>query len=78
MKNLQALQAFGEKAKIGCDLKVAHAIDVQLDDAHCVKPKARLESLVASGSEASKLVEMRTGEKAEAVYLLPFVSVVEV
>jgi len=69
MKNLQAVEAFVEKEKIECDLKVAHAIDAQLDDAHYAKLKAGLESLVANGSEATKLVEMNTGEKAEVVCL---------
>ncbi|OJJ82338.1 NAD(P)/FAD-dependent oxidoreductase [Aspergillus glaucus CBS 516.65] len=66
MQNLQAVQSFVEKEKVECDLRVAHAIDVQLDDAHCAKLNAGLESLVANGLEASKLVEINTGEKAEA------------
>lgn len=77
MQNLQAVQSFVEKEKIECDLRVAHAIDVQLDDAHCAKLNAGLESLVANGSEASKLVEINTGEKAEAVCLLSSEAVVK-
>lgn len=67
MQNLQTVQSFVEKEEIECDLRVAHAIDVQLDDAHFAKLRGGLESLIIKGSEASKLVEMRAGEKAEAV-----------
>lgn len=77
MQNLQAVQSFVEKEKIECDLRVAHAIDVQLDDAHFAKLKGGLESIVMNGSEASKLVGMNAGGKAEAVCLFPTATVVE-
>lgn len=77
MQNLRAVQSFVEKEKIECDLRVAHAIDVQLDDAHFAKLKSGLESLVMNGSKASELVQMRAGEKAEAVRLSPTATVVD-
>lgn len=70
IQNLKAVQSFVEREKMDCDLKVANAIDVQLDDAHCAKLKTGWEFLVAYGSEASRLVEINMKEKAEAVCLI--------
>lgn len=65
MGNLQAVQSFVDRENIKCDLEVAHAIDVQLDDAYCAKLQAGWESLVTGGSEASKQVEINTEDRAE-------------
>ncbi|KAL6237501.1 hypothetical protein BDW75DRAFT_248981 [Aspergillus navahoensis] len=65
--HIPAIEAVVEREKIACDLVVAQAHDVQLDEKHTEKLRAAYETLLANGSEATKSAAFTTDMEAEMV-----------